>query len=143
MSRLPFLLLLIAPLLVACSDDNTGEHRLTATLSGANEVPGPGDQDGSGTATITLNHDAGTLCYELSVSAIEPAAAAHIHAAPAGQSGAVVATLDAPATGQSTGCAQDVTRDLIERIADKPSAYYVNVHTAGFPDGAVRGQLAK
>jgi hypothetical protein len=143
MFRLPFLLLLIASLFVACSNDNTGEHRLTATLTGANEVPGPGDQDGSGSATITLNHDAGTLCYELSASAIEPASAAHIHAAQAGQSGTVVVTLDAPATGQSTGCAPDVTRDLIKRIADKPSAYYVNVHTADLPDGAIRGQLGK
>jgi hypothetical protein len=24
-----------------------------------------------------------------------------------------------------------------------PAAYYVNVHTADYPDGAIRGQLAK
>ncbi len=32
-----------------------GGAKLTTTLTGAAEVPGPGDPDGSGTATITLN----------------------------------------------------------------------------------------
>ena len=32
-----------------------GGRRLTATLAGAAEVPGPGDPDGAGTAVITLN----------------------------------------------------------------------------------------
>jgi len=48
-------------------------------LSGAAEVPGPGDTDGSGMATITLNPEQREVCFELTVSNIAPAAAAHIH----------------------------------------------------------------
>jgi hypothetical protein len=32
---------------------------------------------------------------------------------------------------------------LIKAIRQNPSAYYVNVHNADFPAGAVRGQLSK
>lgn len=32
---------------------------------------------------------------------------------------------------------------LIDAIRKDPSAYYVNVHNAPFPAGAVRGQLTK
>jgi hypothetical protein len=35
----------------------------------------------------------------------------------------------------------DVDRGLAGRIASNPRAFYVNIHTAEFPDGAVRGQL--
>jgi hypothetical protein len=53
-----------------------------------------------------------------------------------------VVTLEAPADGSSEGCV-DVERDLATAILRDPSAYYVNVHNAELPDGAVRGQLSK
>jgi CHRD domain len=42
--------------------------------------------------------------------------------------------------GSSAGCT-DVSRSLIRQIRRNPGRFYVNVHTADFPDGAVRGQL--
>jgi hypothetical protein len=116
--------------------------RVQATLTGAEEVPGPGDPDGSGTAVIRLNKSKGEICYELSVSDISPAVAAHIHIGSAGVAGPVVVPLGAPVTGSSSGCAT-VTPDLIKTISKSPADYYVNVHTADFPAGAVRGQLSK
>jgi hypothetical protein len=116
----------------------------SAELTGAAEAPGPGDPDGSGTAMIRLDPSQGEVCFVLGVANIElPATAAHIHVAPVGEPGAVVVPLDpAPdASGSSSGCISDVDRSLIRNIIQNPDQYYVNVHNAEFPDGAVRGQL--
>ena len=113
-----------------------------AALDGVSEVPDPGDPDGSGFASIELNQGQGTLCYELAVADIAPATAAHVHRAPAGVAGPVVVPLNPPTTGSSSGCAL-VDRALIKDIRQHPDAYYVNVHNADFPAGAVRGQLNK
>ena len=119
-----------------------GGRRFTVEMTGAAEAPGPGDPDGSGTAVFRLNHGQGEICYELTVSDIEPATAAHIHIAPVGEPGPVVVPLAAPTSGSSSGCV-DVDRALIKAIIQNPEAYYVNVHNAPFPGGAVRGQLSK
>ena len=42
--------------------------------------------------------------------------------------------------GESAGCAA-VARSLVAAIVASPAGYYVNVHTAEFPAGAIRGQL--
>ena len=34
-----------------------------------------------------------------------------------------------------------IARSLGRAILQNPNRYYVNVHTAGLPDGAIRGQL--
>jgi CHRD domain len=115
---------------------------LSATLTGAAEVPGPGDPDGSGTATLTVNPGLGQICYELSVSGIAPATAAHIHGGAVTVAGPVVVPLEPPTGGTSSGCAE-VSRELALAILKSPSDYYVNVHNAEFPAGALRGQLSK
>ena len=94
--------------------------------------PGPGDPDGSGEAKITLNSGKGELCYELSVTGISSAIAAHIHVGPAGVAGPVVVPLAAPTEGTSSGCAS-VDPDLIKTIMKNPEQYYVNVHNVDFP----------
>ena len=116
--------------------------RLTATLTGASEVPGPGDPDGSGTAIVRANGGKGIVCYELTVSGIASATAAHIHSAPEGVAGPVVVPLTPPTGGSSSGCVE-VVRSLARAIASSPQDYYVNVHNADYPAGAVRGQLSK
>lgn len=122
---------------------DTGGRKLQTALTGAAEVPGPGDADGTGTAEITVNSGQNRVCYKLSVSNIAPATAAHIHEAPPTAAGPVVVTLGAPnAAGVSSGCVT-VTRALALEILKRPADYYVNVHNAAFPAGAVRGQLAK
>lgn len=118
----------------------TGGRPLTTTLSGAEEVPGPGDADGTGWAGITVNPGLGKVCFWLTVQDIASATAAHIHDADAGVAGGVVVGLAAPTGGSSSGCAT-VTRALAMDIIRNPSDYYVNVHNAAFPGGALRGQL--
>ena len=117
-----------------------GGRPLSTDLSGAREVPTPGDPDGTGAARLRVNPGQGRICYVLEVSGIEPARAAHIHEAPAGVAGPVVVPLVPPTTGSSQACAQ-VDRDLARDILRNPEDYYVNVHNAPFPGGALRGQL--
>lgn len=119
-----------------------GGRPLYASLSGAVEVPGPGDPDGDGSATLRVNPGKGQICYELRVSGIDPAAAAHIHEAEAGVAGPVVVHLSAPSGGFSSGC-ESVSREFALELISNPEEYYVNVHNAAYPGGAVRGQLSK
>ena len=117
-------------------------RKLQTTLTGAAEVPGPGDADGAGTASITVNPGQNQVCFALAVTNIDPATAAHVHIGPVGVAGPVVVPLTAPTDGSSSGCVT-VTRAVALAILKDPPAYYVNVHNAPFPAGAVRGQLAK
>ncbi len=114
---------------------------LTATLSGANEVP-PADPDGKGMATFRMVRGGAVVCYQLNVTNITlPATAAHIHVGAAGTNGDIVVPLTPPdASGTAAGCAT-TTRTLVADILDHPTGYYVNVHTTDFPSGAIRGQL--
>lgn len=120
-----------------------------ATLTGAEEVPGPGDPDGSGRARIRLDKETSTLCYKLSWEAIGAPTASHIHKAAKGASGDVVVTLFATDAGTDmpdtvdgvNGCIENVDAALLADIKKNPGDYYVNVHNAEFPGGAIRGQL--
>lgn len=115
-----------------------GGRTLTATLTGANEAPGPGDPDGSGSATVQINPGLGTVCWTITVQGVDPITAAHIHVAPAGTAGPVVV----PLSPYTAGCTE-ISRDLALAILQDPAAYYVNVHNATYPAGALRGQLSK
>lgn len=118
-----------------------GGKPYSTTLSGSEEIPGPGDADGSGRASITVNPGRGIVCYHLAVSNIDPAAAAHIHVGDAGIAGPVVIGLMPPTSGDSSGCIAGVSRELALDLIRNPTDYYVNVHNPAFPAGAVRGQL--
>jgi hypothetical protein len=139
--RAAILVALVGAILALGPTAQAGGQRFVTTLTGAAEVP-PGDPDGSGTAVITINRGASEVCWSISVSGITlPATAAHIHEAPVGVAGDVVVPLSPPdATGSSSGCTS-VSRELAKEIAKDPAEYYVNVHNADYPTGALRGQL--
>ena len=128
----------------AFADD--GGRPFTTTLTGANEVPGPGDPDASGTASLTLNVGQGEVCFDLAWAAIDgTVVAAHIHAAQAGVAGPVVVPLFSggfAGTDSASACVS-ADRSLLLAIVQSPQNYYVNVHSTVFPAGAVRGQLSK
>jgi hypothetical protein len=124
-----------------------GEGRpFSTTLTGAAEVPGPGDPDASGTAFITLNQGQGEVCFDLSWAGIDgTVTAAHIHIGAAGVAGDVVVGLFAGSfagTDSASACVSGVSEELIKAVRQDPENYYVNVHSDVFPAGAVRGQLA-
>lgn len=114
-----------------------------AQLTGGQEVPGPGDADGSGKAEVSIADRVDNLCYEIDeVSGIATPTAAHIHRGTAGVAGPPVVTLDVPTDGESTGCVK-VAEALADEIEANPANFYINIHNAEFPNGAIRGQLAK
>jgi len=116
-----------------------GPVTIKVALTGAAEVP-TGDPDGTGTASVTIDPAKGQICYTLTAAGIDTATMAHLHKGAAGVAGPVVVPLDPPATGSSTGC-KPVEPAVITAILAAPSDYYVNIHTAAFPKGALRGQL--
>ena len=119
-----------------------GGRPLSASLDGASEEPGPGDPDGSGSANVTLNQGQGEVCFDIVVSNIATPTAAHIHVGAAGVAGGVVVNFEI-ADSVLSGCVDGVDKGLIKDIRQNPASYYVNVHNADFPPGAVRGQLSK
>lgn len=111
-----------------------------ANLTGAQEV-GPGDPDGSGEAEISISDEFGQVCWDLNnIRNIGPITAAHIHVGAAGTNGPPVFTLRRANEGGYKGCT-DGSEWTQNRIEDNPEMFYVNVHTAEYPNGAIRGQL--
>ncbi len=113
---------------------------LKAAMDGAHEVPGPGDAEGAGVATLAVG--AAKVCFELSAQHVEAPTAAHVHKGAAGAAGPVSVPLTPPKDGASKGCV-DVDKALAADLIAHPEAYYVNVHNAAHPAGAIRGQLHK
>ena len=124
-----------------------GGRPLSTTLTGAAEVPGPGDPNATGEAEITLNQGQGRVCFAVSWANVEGTVTmGHIHVGSAGASGGVVVPLFSGSyagTDSTSGCVQNVEPSLIKAIRMDPSGYYVNLHSTAFPGGALRGQLGK
>jgi hypothetical protein len=108
---------------------------LHATLTGKAETP-KGDPDGSGTAEVKIT---GTkVCWEIKTAKVGTILAAHIHKGRPGVAGPVVVPFGK--TFKSKGCTT-TTAAIAAAIQRNPAGYYVNVHNAKYPAGAVRGQL--
>jgi len=118
---------------------SAGTKTFTATLLGSNEVP-KGAPKGSGKAVVTLNAGTAKVCWTFSsLKGISKVNASHIHKAPKGKSGPVVVAFFSGAL-KTKGCVK-ASKSLIKAIEKSPGAYYVNIHTAKYPAGAIRGQL--
>jgi hypothetical protein len=118
---------------------------LKALLSPAEEVPGPGVKDGVGAALVNISGP--KICSELKATMGEKPTKAHIHQGAKGMSGSVVVDLmpafnPGEAAYESKTCVETTADTASQLIAD-PAGYYVNIHSDGHPDGAMRGQLAK
>ena len=116
--------------------------QLKAKLKGANEVPGPGDPDGRGKARLRVRPKAGRVCFRLKWRNIATPTAAHIHRGRMGEAGPVVVGLFS-GQADNRGCVDGFERDLLREIRRHPRRFYVNIHNADYPDGAIRGQLKR
>jgi hypothetical protein len=152
----------------AAGDRHDRAAGFTAALSGYQEVP-PISTPAHGTFDAWLDRDHDTLRWRLSYSGLEAnATQAHIHFGQVGVNGGVVVTLcsnlptaprgAAPCplrSGTVTGTARpsDVTGPTEQGI--EPGSFgelaaamaagvtYANVHGERFPNGEIRGQIAR
>lgn len=116
---------------------------LTTPLTGDEEVPGPGDPNGKGFVALDI-FTTGTICWSGKVQAIAGVSAAHIHRGAVGMAGPVVVDLrpdQAAVTGNKAEYCVSTTPELAAEIVATPTAFYLNVHNADYPAGAIRGQL--
>jgi hypothetical protein len=132
---------------------------LTADLRGQEEVATEaassalvGDPNGRGEVYVFgIDNDPTTLCYVLLVDKLAPATAAHIHRGARGANGPVVVNLARPTDGNAADCLTEgetlpggvpaFAGTTAAEVLANPSAFYVNVHNADYPGGAIRGQL--
>ena len=110
----------------------------TATINGASEVPA-NSSTASGSATANYNTDTKILTVTTTYSGVT-ATAGHIHKGAVGVSGGVIfpfTSLVSPInlTTPPLDAAQEA--DLMANL------YYVNIHSAAYPGGEIRGQLLK
>jgi len=146
MKRLSILCIaMLAVLAFAIPAGARGGRMFISQMTGAQEVP-PADPDGSGTATFTVNPGQGRICFDITSEDIDlPIVAAHIHPGAAGEVGPPLVFLlhdgETDADGDFSGCTL-VERAVAKDILKHPWAYYVNLHNATFPAGAIRAQLA-
>ena len=69
---------LLAPI-GSAAGKHKGKKTYTTKLKGANEIPGPGDPDGKGKATIRLSSKRDRVCFTIETKRIAPTSAGHIH----------------------------------------------------------------
>jgi len=160
---IPFLALAVAMLLLAAASvasAGNGSVRLEARLNGAQEVPAA-DPDGSGKAIVDVDVAGHQVCFDIKFNGIATPNRAHIHEQVAGVNGPIVVTfweLRIPpadpgaaasdprndtleAKQRLSGCTDVADTALLQRIVDNPAGFYVNVHSARYPGGALRCQL--
>lgn len=128
--------------IVSCDDDDdpvpNPNVTFTATLNGASEVPA-NTSTATGTATLTFNKT--TKIFTITVNhTIAAPTNGHIHKGAVGVNGSPVfpfTSFTSPINYTSTALTAEQEADLFAGL------YYVNIHTAAFTGGEIRGQLIK
>ena len=161
MKRLLFaavlLLVVLLPGTATASARESGTtSNFKARLTGAQEVP-PVASPGTGRVTFQLSEDGSKLRFRLTAQGLtNRITQAHIHLAPRGVNGGIVAFLfpltETGVNPEGFEVAGTLTKeDLIGGLKDKPlsslveamrsGGAYVNIHTVVHPGGEIRGQI--
>ena len=125
------------PMVAAVQPQPEPPRELSATLQGIQEVP-PNNSPATGGATITLDTSINQLCWNVVYSGLlATEVAAHFHGpAPPEVNAGVQVPL--PLGSPKVGCTTLTDPQEADVLA---GLWYINVHTAMFPGGEIRGQV--
>jgi hypothetical protein len=113
-----------------------------ADLSPNEEVP-PTDSKGTGTAEFVLNRSDLKLTWKVTFKDLSgPVTAAHIHA-PERPAGKAPMIIDLASHGLKSPLEGSVNLDEIQLLYFLNGRVYVNIHTAKYKDGEIRGQIER
>lgn len=116
-----------------------GEIMFKTVLDGSQEAPDPVTTDGNGTGWAVLSGDRTTLSYHITYAQLDSIfTAAHFHLGAAGVPGGVVHPITFngnTASGEWSELPDSIIAKLIKEHI------YVNVHSAKYTSGEIRGQL--
>ena len=143
-TALAFLSLLVTAAPAAAYDGGSTSVTHTFAMDGAQEVPsGSGDPDGTAIGSITLSDVAGLISFDVFFANIDAPVGMHIHLGAAGVEGDPLVTLPLSAGVDPNSLVGFVAppQAILQSILADPTAFYVNIQTAAYPNGAVRGQV--
>lgn len=129
---------------ISCSNDDDDPAPVptpvivsfTATLNGTSEVP-PNTSTATGTATLSYNKTTKVFTLNATYTGIT-LTDAHVHVGAVGVDGPVVfplTSITSPISYTSPALTAAQEADLLGNL------YYLNLHTAAFTGGEIRGQL--
>jgi DNA-binding beta-propeller fold protein YncE len=118
-------------------------RQFSAKLSGSEEVP-PTDSEASGAASFSVKDN--LISYNIEVSRMD-VSGAHLHEGEKNTNGYIVADLAAGEKVEGSISSSDLTgplegktlKDIVELM--EKGSIYVNLHSAIFPDGEIRGEV--
>lgn len=113
--------------------------RFTAKLGGGQEVPANAST-AQGLCTAFLHEPDNRLVYMVDSNGLANVTAAHLHSGVVGVAGPVVFPLNGTA-GTYCGVSPQLTAAQVAALM--ADGTYLNIHTAAFPGGEIRGQLLK
>ncbi|MDP8996236.1 MAG: CHRD domain-containing protein [Pseudomonadota bacterium] len=128
----------IAAGLFAASSVFADTLTFTAKMDGASETP-PTDSKGTATADVKVDTAAKTISWTIkSADLTGPATMAHFH-------GPAAVGVKAPPEIDISKSIDSGTSPITDaQLADlQAGKLYLNIHTAKFPDGEIRGQVVK
>lgn len=119
-----------------------GREVFAAQLSAAQEVP-PNASTATGNGLLSLDPTTKKFSARVTLTGLA-ATAAHIHTATLGINGAILfgLTQTAPASGVWVSAPDAVLTD-VQLATLKAGGLYFNAHSVAFPDGEIRGQIAR
>ncbi|MGB4960540.1 MAG: CHRD domain-containing protein, partial [Saprospiraceae bacterium] len=130
----------VIPTIAVINPNFTDDILVSARLSGSNEVPST-TSEAVGVATVTFNSTYTQATLNVSVFNLSSAfAGAHIHIGKSGTNGAVKFNFTTDYKKGRIRSAFNVTKADVAALID--GDYYLNIHSANFPNGEIRGQLA-
>lgn len=113
----------------------------TATLNGGQEVPAT-SSTATGTASVSLNAAKTQALVSIDWTGLTGnASAAHVHSATAGTNGPIICDLSPAAAASGSVVDKLCPLTAPQATALESDGLYINVHSAMFPDGEIRGQL--